>query len=393
MTPIALIALVGIALLIPVFLDNDDESDDAETPVEPTEPVEPIEPVEPVEPTEPLPPATATLDAATNTVTVTTDPEETGTIYTVANRVDFFDGASNFVYETSVILVPEGIDFQEEAGPPFEDGDPIFYYDILSDIGATELGFWSFDPSAAEGEEGAIQDFIYPEGVETGFLQIYSTNFGDGGQVDEVVEVESEDNLADDIEELITSPTIALIEDNGGTVVTLPTDFDGELAVLETTTDYFFEDQLVRTDVALRYFTVAEGGDFATSVLSLADEVSQTPTSEGTHYVVSDGSLTETELFSSGPGIAPLTTTGVSIIEYGVDGNTILEETAGGLGVTANVDIMRFEAHIDSVAIPTAAGNAQNWNTAFNGGVVTSFGNIANTPAEDGAVDGSSIST
>ena len=254
MTPIA---LVGIALLIPVFLDNDDDSDDAETPVEPTEPVEPIEPVEPVEPTKPLTPATATLDAATNTVTVTTDPEETGTIYTVVNCVDFFDGASNFVYETSVILVPEGVDLLEEVGPSF-------YYDIISDIGATELGFWSFAPSAAEGEEGAIQDFIYPEGVETEFLQIYSTNFGDGGQVAEVVEVESEDNLAEDIEELITNTTIASIEDNGGTVVTLPTDFEGELAVLETTTNYFFEDQLVRTDISVGFLAVDEGTDFGT---------------------------------------------------------------------------------------------------------------------------------
>lgn len=68
----------------------------------------------------------------------------------------------------------------------------------------------------------------------------------------------------------------------------------------------------------------------------------------------------------------------------------LVDGGAGNDNISYDSSVM---AHIDSVAIPTAAGNAQNWNTAFNGGVVTSFGNIANTPAEDGAVDGSSIST
>ncbi|MGJ8595773.1 beta strand repeat-containing protein [Sulfitobacter sp.] len=51
MTPIALLALLGLALFVPVFMDDDDNTETAVDPVDPAEPVDPVGPVDPVEPT------------------------------------------------------------------------------------------------------------------------------------------------------------------------------------------------------------------------------------------------------------------------------------------------------------------------------------------------------
>jgi hypothetical protein len=99
------------------------------------------------------------------------------------------DGLGNFAYETSILLVPEGVDLSDAIDTALLNGESAFYYDILRDLGVTELGFWAFDPEASEGDPDAIRDFVYPEGAETAFAQIYSTNFGDGGQIDAVIDV------------------------------------------------------------------------------------------------------------------------------------------------------------------------------------------------------------
>lgn len=415
MTPLLMMSLLGLALIIPAFLNDDTSEEEAQQPEPEQDPLapepedetvasepeagpivagpegEPVGPETPVEPEEVLLPATATLEEATNTVTVTTAPEETGTLYTVANRVDAFNGESNFLYETSVFLVPEGVDLEAAINAAIEESESTFYYDILSDIGARELGYWFFDPAAAEGETGAIQDFEYPEGIDREFLQIYSINFGDGGQITHVRDIDGEEGLADGIEELVTNTTIASIENNGGDFVTMPTDFDGTLTVLETTTNYFFEGQLIRTDVSVGYLTVDQGTDFGTAVLSLTEEVTQTPTDEG-FDTVTDGTLTEEEFFFGVPGTSFLGSTGISIIEYDTDGNILFEQTNGGLGVTANVDIMRYEVQVAAVATPAASGGTLSWNTSSFAGVVTRFDDIVNLPSEAGVVVSSSTS-
>lgn len=381
MTPIALLALLGIALLIPVFSDTDDDNTLDDDPPAPVDPV-----VEtPEEPEEPLAPATATLDAATNVVTVTTDPDETGTIYTVANRVDAVngDGDSNFIYESSVLLVPEGVDLSAEIDTALETGDSVYYYNILSELGVTELGFWSFDPTAAEADEDAIPDFEYPAEATTEFAQIYSTNFGDGGQIDRVVDVDSEENLTEGLVNFGPDATLTLLENNSGAVFTLPTDFDGEVAVFETTTDYFFEDQLVRTDVAIRVAAVDAGTDFASSVLTLADQVTETATSEGALYTINDGSLTQTEFVDQVPGVTDQGGDGLSITEYDTAGNVVTLRTSSGLGISSNVDIVRYEVRTTGAAMPL--NNEDDlWTPESDSIVVTSFGEIENIPADLG---------
>lgn len=75
MTPIALLALLGIALLIPVFMDNDDEP---ETPEEPVEPVDPVDPVDPVEPVDPVVPTVVDGTASADTLVVESGQEVNG---------------------------------------------------------------------------------------------------------------------------------------------------------------------------------------------------------------------------------------------------------------------------------------------------------------------------
>lgn len=329
-------------------------------------------------------PATATLNAATNTVTVEADPEETGTILTVANRVDAVngDGSSNFIYETSVILVPEGIDIETEFDALEEANGTTFYSDILTEIGATELGFWAFDPAADEGEEGAIPDFVYPDGADTEFVQIYSTNFGDGGQIDAVVDVAGEGNLTDGIEDYVSDFIITQVD--GGAVVTVPTDFSGELAILETTKDFFFEGQLVRTDVTVATLAVDAGTDFTASTIALADEVTQTPTDAGSNNVITDGSLTEEEFFLEVPGTEFQGSFGVSVTEFDTNGNLVSEQGIGDLGTSANADITRYAVRVTSAAIPASGENGIMWEAPSRfAGVVTSFGTIENVPTID----------
>jgi hypothetical protein len=386
MSALALMSLLGLALFLPVLMNSDDdENAEPSEPVDPVDPGDPIDPVDPVEPEEPILPASATLDEATNTVTVTTDPDETGTIYTVANRVDAVTGndEANFVYETSVILVPEGVDLSEAIDEVLENGDSAYYYDILEDIGARELGFWAFEPGAAEGAEGAIQNFVYPEGAMTAFAQIYSVNFGDGGQIDAVIDVAGQDDLTDDIGEFISNTSFALVEDNGGAIVTLPSLFEGDLVVLETTEDYFFEGRLVRTDVTMQFATLDDGVNFATAALTLADQSTQTTTAVGTDYAIPDGSLTGTEFFREVPG-APFIgfSYGVSSTEFNADGTVLSEVVTGGIGTTSNVDIVRYEVQVRGQATPSS--NPDNtWDIQSGAGIVTGFGDALNIPASD----------
>lgn len=391
MSILLLMSLLGLTLLIPTLTDGEsnaqedtvdpEDTVDAEDTVDPEDPIYAEDTVDPEDTADAeedalLLPATATLNETTNVVTVTTDPEETGTLHIVANRVDFINGSgSNFVHETSVFLVPDGVDLADEVETVLESGDSAFYYSVLSDIGATELGYWAYDPSAADGSTDAIPDFEYPAGIDTEFLQIYSTNFGDGGQINVVVDVASEEALTDGIEDYISSTTIALLESNGGAIVTLPNNFEGELVVLETTTDYFFEGQLVRTDVTVGFATLDEATDFATSALTLADQATETATSEGADYAITDGSLTVNEFVNQVPGTATLGSFGVSTIEYDTDGNVASEQIAGGLGVTSNVDIVRFE--VQAVGEATI-GSSSLWYAPTHSGLVTSFGNAEN---------------
>ena len=120
--------------------------------------------------------------------------------------------------------------------------------------------------------------------------------------------------------------------------------------------------------------------------------MTQTPTSEG-FETVTDGTLIEDEFYFGVSSTNHLGSNGVSIIECDVDGNIIYEETNGGLGVTANVDIVRLDVQVVSVTTRAAADNTLSWNTPFYAGVVNSFSNIENTAAEAGAVGSSSTFT
>jgi|TARA_B110000908_G_C10205093_1_gene427309 hypothetical protein len=394
MTPLVPLSLFGIALLIPVFSGTDDDNDitvgdESSEPVDTVEPVDPSEPLDPIieTPEEPIVSATATLDDSTSIVTVTTNPEETGTIYTVANRVDFLNGESNFNYETAVILVPQGVDLGEEFEAGKLNGGSAFYNEFLLNLGATQLGSFTLDPAAAEGVEGALPNFIYPEGTNTEFLQIYSVNFGDGAQIETIVDVEGERNLTDSIDGYVTDFTTDLVEGNGGANITTPTEFDGSLAILETTIDYIFEGDLVRTDVSVAVLSVDVGTDFTTSAITLAEAVTQTPTDAGTN-VVTDGTLTELELFTDVPGTEFQGSYGVSVVEYDTDGNVVGGRVDGGLGVSTDANIERFALRVTAAVTP-GNGGSEFWNTSSFSGVVTSFGNVENTPAGTGAVESS----
>lgn len=55
MSALAVLALLGLAVFLPVVLDNEDDEDAQTTPEEPVDPVEPTDPVDPVDPLEPTP--------------------------------------------------------------------------------------------------------------------------------------------------------------------------------------------------------------------------------------------------------------------------------------------------------------------------------------------------
>ena len=55
-TPIALVALFGLAAFLPIFVNNDDDVEGPVDPIAPEEPVEPVDPTEPVAPDEPVDP-------------------------------------------------------------------------------------------------------------------------------------------------------------------------------------------------------------------------------------------------------------------------------------------------------------------------------------------------
>lgn len=413
MSALVLLSLLGITLFVPALSGNDDpESDVVEPePVEPepvdTEPdePEPVEPEtddaepeepEPVEPEteEPLTSATAILDESTNVVTVTTDPEETGTIYTVANRVDAVigSGSPNYVYETSVLLAPEGLDLSGAIEDELDPSKSVYYYDVLNRLGVTELAVFPLDLSAAPGAPGALPEFVYPEDAELGFAQIYSTNFGDGGQIDLISDVEGEENLLDDISDIITTTTYSQVEDNGGAVVTLPSDFDGTLGVFETTTDFFFNDQLVRTEVSIQFAKIDAGTDFTAGTLAQAQEVTQTEAETGPVYTISDGSLTERELLNGADGVsAGGFSYVVSATEYDSEGAIIYEETMGGVVVDANVEIERYAVETVGTASPLSNEDAL-WYVQTGGRLVTSFNPIENVAAEGGDFEAVSVS-
>ena len=348
------------------------------------------DPIDTEEEEPPLLSASATLNKATNSITVETDPNETGTIYTLANRINpgEFDGEPNYIYETSVVLVPEGVDLSEA----FESAKSNYYYDLLREIGATELGVWELDPTASEGEPGAMPDFVYPEGIDTSFAQIYSVNFGDGGQIELISDVDGEETLLDDIDDLITSTSYNLVEDNGGAVVTLPTAFEGTLGVFETTTDFFFNDQLVRTEVTIQFSLIAPGTDFTEGTLALAEDVTQTNSETGPVYTISDGSLTERELLTGADGVA---SSGfsyqVSATEYDSDGAIVFQETTGGVGVNANVEIERYAVEAVGIATPRSSESSL-WYGDVSGRLVSSFNPIDNVAAEEGAIEAGSLS-
>lgn len=403
MSSLAIIALLGLSAFLPIF-NNEDDDDEliVEDPAEPTSPTDPVEPITAVDPSEPITPevgtadepedallsATANLDETTNVITITTDPEETGTLYTVANRVDLVDGngETNSVYETSVLLIPEGVDFADEVDTRFERGEGAYYYTLLSDIGATELGYWKFDPTAAQGDADAIPDYEYPPEANIEFVQIYSTNYGDGGQIDGIIDVETEDALFDNIEDNAYNTTISLAEDNGGAIITLPTDFTGTLAIFETTEDYFFADQLVRTEVTMKFTTLAEGTDFAASALTLANQTTETTTSAGVEYRITDGSLTEDEFLNEVPGASAFGLVyGVSTIEYDIDGDVLSEQIHRGVGVTSNIDTVRYVVRTIGEAAPLENG-ASAWSSVSGTNIVTSFGDAESIATDDGAV-------
>lgn len=107
----------------------------------------------------------------------------------------------------------------------------------------------------------------------------------------------------------------------------------------------------------------------------MADQATETATSEGADYAITDGSLTVNEFVNQVPGTATLGSFGVSTIEYDTDGNVASEQIAGGLGVTSNVDIVRFE--VQAVGEATI-GSSSLWYAPTHSGLVTSFGNAEN---------------
>ncbi|MCX7566963.1 hypothetical protein OS189_11485 [Sulfitobacter sp. F26169L] len=174
------------------------------------EPVDPVEPLALAEPEAPVLPAAATLDEATNVVTITTDPEETGTIHIVASRTVDEESTygSPYSYDASVLLVPEGVEMSETLEEAFDRGDNTYYSDFISELGIRELGHWAFDPAVADDEAGAIPDFVYSEGAEPEFTQIYASNYGDGDRLGEIIEVADEDSLTDFLEVDIIRPVV-----------------------------------------------------------------------------------------------------------------------------------------------------------------------------------------
>ena len=391
MNPLFLLSLLGVALLVPLFDGDDGETesepqDNAQDPVEPVEPVEP--PVDPVaiptaEDEDTAIPATATLDEARNTVTVTTDPDETGTLHLIANRVDIVDsdGQSDFVYEASVWLFPEGFDLVEDLANTDPD-DVGFFIPTLTDAGGTALGTWEYDPTAAAGSSEGLPDFEYPQDIAAEFVRIETVNFGDGGQIDGVADAVVEAGLAAPFDTAADDISFQLLEDRGGTLVTAPGDFEGSLIALETTTDYFFEDQLVRTEVFVELLTLNEGADFVQGVLSLADQTTQTTTQDGTLYEIADGSLTSTELLEGVPATEEGGGIGVSAIEYDEDGNITRTTETAGLGVSANVDVIRYEVSATGDAVPADRQETTDmWQTDMLERTITSFIEVDNIAA------------
>jgi Ca2+-binding RTX toxin-like protein len=55
MSPIALLALIGLSVFLPIFTNDDDDGADAVDPVDPVDPAGPATPVDPVDPIEPMP--------------------------------------------------------------------------------------------------------------------------------------------------------------------------------------------------------------------------------------------------------------------------------------------------------------------------------------------------
>ena len=371
MTPLILLSLLGLGVLLPAIGGDADEAND-------TDDLQDIEETSEEENDLILEPATATLDETTNVVTVTTDPNETGTLYTVANRVDVFDGGGNVnpVYETSVLLVPEGVDL---LGSIFPNGDEEefsnFYYDVLSRIGATEVAFWSFDPAAAPGEEDALPDYEYPADANTAFVQIYTENYGDGGQISEIIEVADQDALLNNIETNISYYLTKFLDDNGGVNILITSSLDAQFAAFETTMDSYFEGQLVRTEVFMEYSLVNAGTDFAASALTLAGQVSETPTPEGAAYEILDGSLTAEEFFRLAPETTPFNSSyRVSTTEFDTDGSVLSEEVFNGVGVSSNADIVRYTVRIEAEATRLESGGFVS-NGIPDDAIVTAFAN------------------
>jgi hypothetical protein len=74
----------------------------------------------------------ANLCLTTNVITITTGPEQTGTFYTAANRLDTVDGnhETNSAYETSISLVPERVNFVADVNTILERGDTAYAYSM-----------------------------------------------------------------------------------------------------------------------------------------------------------------------------------------------------------------------------------------------------------------------
>lgn len=69
------------------------------------------------------------------------------------------DGIGALVYEAAVFLLPEGVDLVAEYDAAVEYFGDTYYDALMSEIVATRLGCWEFDPTAAAGEYNAIPDF------------------------------------------------------------------------------------------------------------------------------------------------------------------------------------------------------------------------------------------
>lgn len=176
-------------------------------------------------------------------------------------------------------------------------------------------------------------------------------------------------------------------------IVTLPSNFEGDLIVLETTEDYFFEGQLVRADVTMQFATAHEGVDFAAAALTLAGQTSQTETAVGTDYTITDGSLTEAEFFREVPG-APFLgfAYGVSSTVFNPDGTVLSETVTGGIGATSNADIIRYDVRVTGQAVPST-NPGELWNIDTGAGVVTSFGDALNVPVNADPADVAAVFT